>query len=70
MFISGSPLHKLIIIGHTPQPEIRLTSDKKMVNINTNCGAGGYLSALIYHKELNLYTDKDGNLIDGMGLNK
>jgi len=70
MFISGSPIHKPIIIGHTPQPEIRLTSDKKMVNIDTNCGAGGYLSALIYHKELNLYTDKDGNLIDGMSHNK
>lgn len=60
MFVSGSPLDKPIIIGHTPQKDITVTSDGKMVVIDTGCGSGGELSALIYYPEIGIYMDKDG----------
>ena len=68
MFMSGNPLNKPIIVGHTPQPKIMLTKDARMVNIDTGSGTGGYLSALIYFTEYDFYTDKDGYGIEVLPL--
>lgn len=68
MFVSGNPLNKPIIVGHTPQPHIMLTDDRKMVDIDTGSGSGGELSALIYFTEYDFYTDKDGYGIEVLPL--
>lgn len=70
MFVSGNPLNKPIIVGHTPQPNIMLTDDRKMVNVDTGSGSGGELSALIYFPEYYFYTDKSGFGVDVLPLSE